>query len=187
MKMILGYVMKAKDCNDGMFFDGNEPTGVLCPKCGTCLNYHYVPSAIDIHPSKKYDVSYTQDLRDLFSERFVAFCRDALRSDEDFKLVKSANMDLFYMFPSSVLEFDVDRRKTSFEKPCSVCGGYESVVGARPVFLRSKEPIGPGFHRSDVAFASGKSKFPLFFVGTEWKELLASQKFRGIEFDEIRD
>lgn len=185
--MILGYVMKAKDCNDGLFFDGSEPTGVLCPNCGTCLDYRYAPSAIDIHPSKKYDVSYTQDLRDLFSTRFVTFCRDVLHCDEGFKLVKGTNMDLFYMFPSRVLEFDVERRKTRFEKSCNVCGGYESIVGARPAFLRTKEPIGPGFYRSDIAFGSGKSKFPLFFVGAEWKELLASQKFRGIEFDEITE
>lgn len=183
--MILGYVVSGKSSNDGMFFDGSEPAGVLCPNCGTCLNYQYAPSMIDIHPSKKYDVSYTHDLRRLFSSRFVEFCRDKLHADDTFQLVKSKSMDLFYMIPSRVLEFDVERRRTRFDKPCSLCGGYESVTGARPAFLKANKPIGPGFYRSDVAFASGKSKFPLFFVSTEWKELLASQKFRGIEFEEI--
>lgn len=185
--MILGYVMRAKDCNDGIFFNGDEPAGVLCPNCGTCLDYQYAPNTIDIHPSKKYDVSYTHDLRDLYSAKFVKFCREVLKSDVSFKLVKSAEIDFFYMMPSRVLEFDVERRKTRFEKLCNVCGGYESIVGARPAFLRTRELIGPGFYRSDVAFASGKSKYPLFMVGGEWKELLASQKIRGLVFEEIRD
>jgi len=185
--MILGYVISGKNSNDGLFFDGNEPPGTLCPSCGTCLDYQYVPSTIDVHPSKKYDVSYTHDLRRLFSSRFVEFCKGTLHSDDNFKLVRSKNMDLFYMFPSRVLKFDVERRKTRFEKPCDVCGGYESIVGARPAFLRISKPIGLGFYRSNIAFASGKSKFPLFFVGTEWMEILSLQKFRGIKFEEITD
>jgi len=183
--MILGYVLKAKDCNEGVFFSGEEPADILCPQCGTCLNYRYCPQEIQIHPSKKYDVSGTHDSRKLFSQRFVTFCKDILGSDEDFRLVKSGSVNLYYMFPSRILEFDVERRNTKFEKPCKTCGGFESTVGARPAFLRTEQLIGRGFYRSDVAFASGKNKFPLFFIGAEWKELLASQKFRGIEFDEI--
>ena len=185
--MVLGYVLSGKNCNEGLFFNGNEPKGVLCPSCGMCLDYQYTPSTIDVHPSKNYDVSYTHDLRDLFSSKFAAFCKDELRCDDEFKPIKSESKDLFYMFPERVLEFDAKRRKTRFEKPCEVCGGYEAIVGARPAFLRIDEPIGPGFHRSDIAFASGKSKFPLFFVGVAWKKLLAAQKFRGIKFDEITD
>lgn len=177
--------MSGKNCNEGLFFGGGELSEILCAKCGTCADYRYAPARIEVHPSRKYDVSYTHDLRKLFSERFVSFCRDVLHAGEDFKMVKSDSMDFFYMYPSRVLEFDVERRKTRFENPCDVCGGYESIVGARPAFLRSKDLIGPGFFRSDIAFASGKSKFPLFFVSTEWKKLLEGQKFRGIEFEEV--
>jgi len=185
--MILGYVLSGKSSNEGVFFDGNEPLGVLCPVCGTCLNYDYAPSAIEIHPSKKYDVSYTHDLRCLFSTKFVEFSRDVLRCDEQFRLVRCDFMDLFYMFPSRVLKFDVDRRKTRFENPCGLCGGHESIVGAHPAFLRNHDPLGPGFYRTDIAFASGTSKFPILIVGVEWKRLLDAQRFRGIEFEKITD
>jgi len=184
--MILGYTLSGKSSNDGEFFDGKQPSRVLCPNCETCLDYNYVPTAIDVHQSKRYDVSYTIDLRILFSERFVAFCRNALHVDDVFTLVKGRNIDLFYMFPSRILEFDVVRRKTRFEGPCAVCGGFASIVGAHPAYLKSTKIIASGFFRSDIAFASGKRKFPLFFVSIEWKEILSSEKFRGIEFEEIR-
>lgn len=185
--MILGYVISGNACNEGRFFIGGEPSSLLCPKCGTCMDYRYTPERISIDRSRKYDVSYTHDLRKLFSKTFVSFCRDVLHSDEEFRLVKGDGMDFFYMYPSKVLEFDIERRKTRFEKPCDVCGGYESIVGARPAFLRTRSPIGPGFYRSDIAFSSGTSKFPLFFVSTEWKEHLESQRFRGIEFEPVLD
>lgn len=80
------------------------------------------------------------------------------------------------MFPERVLGFDVKRRKTRFEKPCDVCGGYEAIVGARPDSLRIDEPIRPDIYRSDIALASGKSKFPLFFAGVEWKKCSLRKK-----------
>lgn len=183
--MLLGYVLSAKNCNEGIFFDGSEPPGTLCPKCGTCLDYSYAPATLTIHPSRKYDASYTLDLRKLFSERFVSFCRDVLHAKDEFRLVKSDSMDLFYLYPSRELEFDAERRRTRFENPCDVCGGYGSIVGARPAFLKANNQIGPGFYRSDIAFGSGKSKFPLLFVSQEWKGLLQAEKFRGIEFEAV--
>lgn len=183
--MILGYVMKANSSNDGNFFDGSEGDDVLCPNCGSCLNYDYFPKSIDIKPSKKYDVSYTNDLRLLFSRRFVEFCTNILGADELFRKVNVQGQELFYMIPKRVLEFDVERRKTRFENPCSICGGYESIVGAKPAFLKITEPIKNGFFRSDVAFASGKHKAPLFFVSVDWMKQLSLQKFRGIEFSEV--
>jgi hypothetical protein len=183
--MILGYTLSGNSSNEGTFFDGSEPPGVLCPNCGTCLNYGYSPQKINIDPSQMYDISYTHDLRRLFSRKFVRYCLDELKSEDSFTVIDAGGTELFYLMPSRVLEFDSDRRRTRFEEPCGVCGGFESVVGARPSFLKNSEQLGPGIFRSDLAFSSGKSKFPLFFVGAEWKERLASQKFRGIEFEAI--
>jgi hypothetical protein len=183
--MIFGYMLNTNGSNEEYFFNGNEPVGTLCSVCGTCLNYEYGPEVLSIGPSRKYDVSSTLDLRLLFSTRFVQFCQDVLHSEDNFQLVRSQSRDYFYMMPSRVLEFDVQRRKSRFDKPCEKCGGYDSIVGARPVFLKIDKPLGPGFYRSDIPFGSGKSKAPLYFVGAEWAELLATQKFRGIRLDEI--
>lgn len=73
-------------------------------------------------------------------------------------------MVLYYMMPEEILAFDAVRRKVSFEGPCPLCGGYESITGAYPVFLKSPQPMGPGFYRSDIPFASGKAKHPLLTV-----------------------
>lgn len=183
--MILGYILSGKNSNDANFFNGDEPAGVLCPSCGSCLDYSYSPKTINVKPSKKYDVSYTNDLRTLFSERFVRFCKDTLKSEEVFKPVHAGDMVLYYMVPDQILEFDFMRRKVRFDGLCSLCNGYETVAGAYPVFLKNQDPIYSGFFRTDLAFASGKSKFPLMIVGSEWRKLLVSQKFRGIEFEEI--
>lgn len=183
--MIIGYTLSGQSSNDADFFDGSELGVVLCPDCGTCLDYSYAPASVDIKPSKKYDVSYTNDLRKLFSERFVEFCRDVLRSDDVFKPVRSSGTVYYYMVPSRTLPFDRVRRKTRIEGVCGQCGGYASVVGAHPAFLMQREPIGPGFFRTDLAFGNAKSKFPLIVIGSEWKALLSAQKFRGIDFGEI--
>lgn len=185
--MILGYTISGKSSNDAMFFNGEESKDVLCSICGSCLDYRFSPMSIEVKPSKMYDVSYTHDLRTLFSEKFVDFCKEVLKVDEEFKPISVGGQSLYYMVPNQILEFDFERRKVRFEHKCPLCNGYETVAGAYPVFLKVKEPIKSGFFKTDLAFASGKSKVPLIIVGTEWKALIASQKFRGIDFSEISD
>lgn len=185
--MILGYTLSGQSSNDANFFNGDEPSGVLCPCCGSCLDYNYSPVSIDVKPSKKYDVSYTNDLRVLFSERFVEFCKNVLKAEDYFKPIRAGEKVLYYMVPSRLLDFDYIRRKVRFEGKCPSCNSYETVAGAYPVFLKEQVPIEEGFFRTDIAFASGKSKFPLIIIGTKWKKLLVAQKFRGIDFEEIAD
>lgn len=115
------------------------------------------------------------------------FCRDVLKADEIFKPVQAGDIVLYYMIPSRTIEFDHVRRKVRFEGKCPSCNSYETVAGAYPVFLNEQKPMKEGFFRTDIAFASGKSKFPLIIIGTEWKKLLVAQKFRGIDFEEIAD
>jgi len=185
--MILGYILRQRHSNDANFFDGNEPSGVLCQNCGSCLDYNYYPKFIDINPSKKYDAVYTYDLRELFSESFFVFCRDVLKIGHIFKPIQTRGETLYYMSPTHVLEFDYIRRKTKFEKTCEQCGGYRDIVGATPAFLKNHKPVEAGFFRTDLAFGSGKSKSPLILLSSEWKKLLVSQKFKGIDFGEILD
>jgi hypothetical protein len=185
MSKIIGYVLSGNSSNGASFLDGREPAGVLCSRCGSCLDFAYTPSSIDISPSKIYDVSYTDDLRKLYSERFVAFCRDVLKATETFVPIQAGRTILYYMIPSRTLEFDLVRRRTRFDDPCDACGGFGAVVGAHPAFLKTDDAVGPGFFKTDIAFGSGKAKFPLIIVGAEWKALIASRKFRGVEFAEI--
>ena len=183
--MILGHTLSGNSFNDASFFNGDEPAGVLCQSCASCIDYSYSPASIDVKPSKKYDVSCTNDLRNIYSERFFVFCRDVLKADEVFRPLRAGDSVLYYMLPFQTIEFDYVRRKTRFEGACEQCGGYDAVAGAHPAFLKIHEPIGPGFFKTDLAFGSGSAKFPLIIVGSEWKKLLAAQKFRGIDFGDI--
>lgn len=180
--MILGYVVRGHD-NGARFFQ-EEKAEILCERCGSCRNYRYCPEVIDMDISKKYDVSVTYDGRMLFSDSFMRFCKDSLSSEEEFTAIKVNETYLYYMFPSVTLTFDTERRGSRLGRVCEECGEYESVVGALPAILKESQPMGPGFFRSDLAFGSGREKFPLIMVGSKWKELLAARRFRGLEFRE---
>lgn len=180
--MIVGYILSGNSSNEGVFFGEGQIKDKVCQNCGTCFDYSYAPISLKIHPSKKYDVSYTHDLRDIFSERFVKYAKNVLNADNDFSQIDLGHSVVYYMMPNNQLEFDTERSKTRFVKLCEICGGYESVVGSKPAFLKRRDAIGRGFFRTDVSFASGKSKHPLIIVGQEWKELLESQNFRGLVF-----
>jgi len=183
--MNLGYVMKAKNSNNGIFINPSVGEDVLCPNCTSCLNCEYSPASIEFFRSKRYDISHTSDLRYLFSARFVQFCYEVLGSTETFHKINSDTGALYYMNPSNIISFDVERRRTQFGNKCSECGGYDSIVGARPAFLKIDKPIEDGFYRTDIMFGSGVNRSPLFLVGKHWRDLMLAQKFRGIKFEEI--
>lgn len=185
--MAIGYRLGGGSSNDAEFFDGSEPEGTLCPACKCCINERYVPRFLDVSKSKKYDVAYTHDLHTVFSERFVAFCKDALKSDDEFIPIKTPHSTLYYMLPKRQLEFDAERRKTKFGKICPTCGQCEEITGAHPVYLKSKELLEPHFYRTDLLFSGWKNKTPLILVCAEWRPLLVAEKFRGLTFDAIAD
>lgn len=184
--MNLAHTLSGNSSNNANFFGADVSPGVLCPQCGSCLNYEYSPPLLKINPSKKYDVSYTRDLRQLYSERFVKFCREELLSDDVFIPVDVGWGAYYYMMPKRIVAFDWKRRNSMFTDACSLCGSYREIVGAYPAYLHIDEPLGPGFYRTDLAFGSGESKAPLILVGTEWKLALELEKFRGIVFELAR-
>ena len=67
---------------------------------------------------------------------------------------------------------------------CSVCGQYESVVGATPVYVRNvRGPISGGVYRTDLEFGSGREKEPLVIMGLATYPLLMKEKLKGLEFE----
>jgi hypothetical protein len=185
--MIQGFKLDGGSSNDAEFFDGSEPEDTLCLRCKCCINEHYVPKFLDVSKSKKYDVAYTHDLHAVFSERFVSFCKDVLNSDDVFTPIKTPHSTLYYMIPKRILSFDAEKGKVKFGNTCPTCGQCEEIIGANPVYLISKEPLGPHFYRTDLSFSGRKNKHPLILVCTEWKTILAAEKFRGLTFDAIAD
>ncbi|HYN53499.1 MAG TPA: hypothetical protein VES38_02195 [Methylotenera sp.] len=183
--MLVGYTISGNASNDAEFFDGSEPEGTWCKECGTCLNTEFVPSFLSISKSKKYDISYTQDLRTIFSENMALFLSEVLNCAEIFKPIKTSWENHYYVYPKISLPFDAITRKTKFISPCSSCGGFRDIVGAHPAFLKVSAPIENGLFKSDVTFSSYKSKHPLLFVSHEWMEKIKAQRFRGVVFHEV--
>jgi len=181
--MKLGYVLRG-NFNAAYFF-GADKVAPLCKRCGRCLDYNYCPNNIEIHRSKRYGVSATYDGRLLYSREFVEFCRDVLKTKQEFHCIDGDGVELFYMFPESVVQFDAERSRTEFGPICSTCGKHEWVVGAIPAYLKMQLPLENKFYRTDLMFGSGVNTFPLILVGREWKELLSRKKFRGLDFREI--
>lgn len=176
---MIAYILRGHDNNAYFFSDDSK--GITCEACGTCLDYGYVPREIDMQPSKKYDVSTTYDGRMLYSAAFVDFCKTELQLGEEFIPISCGSGTFYYMFPARIIRFDVTRRHTRFLNACNKCGGYESIVGATPAFLDANLPIGHGFFRTDIAFGSGKEKFPLILIDPENKEKMQTKCFRGLE------
>jgi hypothetical protein len=181
--MILAYTFSGNSSNNASFLGEDVLPGVICPQCGSCLDYEYSPPFLKINPSKKYDVSYTHDLRNLYSQRFVEFCKEELLSDDVFVPVDVGWGSYYYMMPKRIVAFDWKRRNSTFTDACNLCGSYREIVGAYPACLHLDEPLGPGFYRTDLAFGSGKSKTPLILIGPNWKKLIEMQKFRGATFE----
>ena len=180
---VIGYEIMGQS-ELGTYFFENVPDGIVCPECGTCIDYSYAPTNMRIHQSRKYDIANTYDGRSLVSKRFVDYCLNELRVEEVFRSVTKDERYHYYL-PKRVVPFDAARRKTRFERPCRACGGYGDITGANPVFLKISALPGVGFFRTDLAFASNQEKFPSIIVDSETKARLESQHFRGLVTFEV--
>lgn len=182
--MILGYNLLAQD-NGAHFFPDDVPDGILCPNCGTCLDYSWHPQELSFSKKKALrDVSYTYDGRLIVSRKFKDFCTNQQYRGIQFHKVFH-EPELYYLFPERILPFDSERRKTRFVNKCEICGGYESIVGADPTFLRCTAAVSDGIFRSDLAFASGKEKFPVVIVGPETYGKMKAARLTGLIIEKI--
>jgi hypothetical protein len=165
--------------DNGGYFLESAPEGVLCPQCGTCLDYAYAPDTLwSDERLKKYDVSYTYDSRMIVSEKFIDVNNMHGNSDLFIKALNTSPV-LYYIYLNRIIQFDFEKRKTAFEKPCSKCGGFESVTGATPAYLKGGGLPGRGFFRTDLAFGSGRGKFPLIIVDSETARSFKTQRITG--------
>jgi hypothetical protein len=144
-----------------------------------------VPQNIKI--PKKYDIGSSYDGRDIVSTQFKSFCEDNYPGEVDFFPITTSR-DFYFMKPNRVLNFDAEKRKTQFLKPCSSCGNFESITGATPGVLKNiHEPIQLGFYRTDVAFGSGRGKSPFIIIGLKTKEQIKQKKFTNPSVNPIYD
>lgn len=182
---IIAFVLGCSDNGASYFEDASDK--VLCQKCKTCVDVKYYPTNLqNLRKEQKYDISATYDGVIIVSERVVHFCYE--NSLENIEFVKvNCEPNMYKLEPKCILKFDCDKRKTRFINKCEVCGNYKEVIGATPAFLKEvSQPILKGIYRTDISFGSGCAKQPLIIVGIETKKVIDQQKFRGIDWNEVR-
>jgi hypothetical protein len=156
-----------------------------CEACGELLDKWHEPLAGLKIKRRKYDISCTYDGLTIVSQRF----RDIVEAESLHGLVFRQLPDDpgFYAIQAKpVVKFDAVRRGTTFENQCPVCGYYEEVIGATPVYLKERETVPVrGFARTDLEFASGDAKHPLLLCDLETGRVLKNAGLKGLDLVEF--
>ena len=161
---------------------GTPRSGVRrCTNCGELLAKWDEPLTGLRIKKRRYDISCTYDGVTVVSHRF----KDVYETNNltGLKFIPLPDdPDFFQIQATDIVPFDANRRGTRFEKQCSVCGHYKSVVGATPVYLKDGSSIpDKGFVRTDLEFASDDEKSPLFLCGQTAGGILNAAKLKGLD------
>ena len=153
----------------------------------------------------KRDISYTYDNFCIVSEKFKAFCQNEKYVGLEFVLLPQSPG--FYWFKvNTILEYNIDakgrlfinydslyeapnidlkERRIKFINYNEQYDGYEEIIGAHPVCLKTQTPLPDGFFRTDLCFGSYATKHPLYIVGEITRKKLKQAGFKEIDFDKI--
>ncbi|EKR73283.1 hypothetical protein LEP1GSC041_4411 [Leptospira noguchii str. 2006001870] len=188
--MIIAYSLNITDNDSYMYGSGSNLFETLtklhiCSSCGYRKSLNWDNPLFELKKSY-FDFSYTYDGICIVSQKVRDFIF-RFHYENDIELVKLKNFSDFYTFlPRRSVAFDSVRRKTKFKNLCKVCGFYESITGATPVFLKDGFiPLYRGFYKTDLQFGSGNEKSPILLVSPQTKKELISEKFTGITFQEV--
>ncbi len=188
--MIIAYSLNITDNDSYMYGSGSQlfeilPKSHVCPFCSYKKSLDWDNPFFELK-KPYFDFSYTYDGICIVSQKVRDFIF-RFHYENDIELVKLKKFPDFYTFlPRRSIAFDSVRRKTKFKNLCKVCGFYESVIGATPVFLKDVLiPFEKGFYKTDLQFGSGNEKSPILLVSPQTKEELISEKFIGITFQEV--
>lgn len=164
--------------NDLVFF-GDRQDVKRCSVCSALLDkWKEDLSVVPIRRAPKFDVSYSNSGIYVVTKRFRACVEENALVGLTFTPLQAG---LFSVRPKVSVPFDAERRGTRFLKQCQVCGQYESVVGATPVFLAATASVPErGFVRTDLEFGSFDEKHPLVLCGSEAAEVLRGANLKGL-------
>ncbi len=171
--------------NDLYFFD--DRTDVRrCSACKQLLSkWDEDLTVVPIKKFRKLDVSSSYDGIKVFSSRAKMTYEQAGMTG--LRFIPLAHPDLFAIQAHDIVHYDAQRRGTRFERKCEVCGRYDAVAGATPVYLKSGSTVPPlGFARTDVEFGSRDEKSPLFICGDEAAKILKAAKLKGLDLEKVK-
>ena len=164
--------------NDLVFF-GDRQDVKRCSVCSALLDkWKEDLTVVPIKRAPKYDVSYSNSGIYVVTNRFRVCVEENAITGLEFTPLQAG---LFSIRPKVSVPFDAARRGTRFLKQCRVCGQYESVVRASPVFLAANAIVPErGFVKTDLEFGSSDEKHPLVLCGGEAAKVLMSANLKGL-------
>lgn len=152
-----------------------------CAQCGDLLSKWSESLAGLVLARRRYDLSITYDGIVIASHRFRSLCQDSGLTGLQFKPLPD-DPDFVHVVATIIVPFDSVRRGTRFIRQCAVCGMYESVVGATPVYLQQGASVpDAGFARSDLEFGSDDEKHPLLLCGATACAVIAASDVEGVD------
>lgn len=147
--MLLGYEISDND-NDELFLEDEKKLPKEW-KYKNTYEYNQMPASLKMK-KRKIDIGSTHDGFTVVSERFKSLCEQS--KFERLEFTQLPNDNNFYLFRVyNVLEFDSFARKTEYINFSKEFNGYEEIIGATPICLKSKQPVPEGtLYRTDIFF-----------------------------------
>jgi hypothetical protein len=171
--------------NDLYFYD--DRTDVRrCPVCKQLLaKWDEDLAVVPITKFRKLDISTSYDGIKVFSRKAKMTYEEAGMTG--LRFIPLAHPDLFAIRANDIVHYDAKRRGTRFEEKCEVCGRYDVIVGATPVYLMPGSMVAPlGFARTDVEFGSHDERQSLFICGDEAAKILKAAKLKGLNLVKVQ-
>lgn len=177
--MVLGYELFGWDNNSHMTGSCDKLFSELTdiPKCNVCgyrTDYRYHNPNFKLR-RKAYDYSSTYDGITIVSNAFKEFCEENKYDNLEFIALPKALGFFQFNVNGNLIEYTAHRK----ENLCTTCGFYESVVGPTINLEKINNPLKDGFYQSDLWFASGNEKSPIFLIAADTFKKLKEKKFKG--------
>lgn len=179
--MLLGYALTIYDNKYCMYKNLKLDD---CAKYSDNYTINRIDPKIKIKTTKQ--ISSTYDNFTIVTDRFKLFCEK--EKYEGLEFVVLPRSPGFYWFKiHNVIELDPKDEGIRFINYNEECLGFEEIIGAYPIHLKSKELIPDGFFRSNLCFGSFATKTPLEMIGLVTKQKLEKIGRIRIDTSEIKD
>jgi len=146
-----------------------------CLVCGYRTDFRYTNPDFKLR-RKSLDYSGTYDGVTIVSNKFKVCCEELGYNNLVFVPLPKAPGFFHFYITDNFLTYSANRT----EKLCTACGQYESIVGPAIDLDNIHEPLEDGFYQSDLWFASGNEKRPVYLISPETMLKLKAAGLTGV-------
>ena len=168
--------------DNGLIAFHNRIEANRCEECGALLSkWDEKLPGFKVLNLKGLDISCTYDGIDIASALFKE-CYDSHKMIGLSFSPLAGNRPCFKVVGEIVVPFDAAKRATRFLNQCQVCGRYEEIIGATPVFLKAGSEVPDnGFARTDLEFGTGDRKSPMLLCGATAAVAFTNANLSGVD------